>query len=45
MIWPSRHRMNYRPWWPHPKIVRTRGAVNQTALVVFWLWWVWELEL
>jgi len=36
---------NYRPWFPHGKIVRTRGAVNQTALVIFWLSWVLEWEI
>lgn len=35
----------YRPWMPHARIVRTRGLVNQTALVVIWLGWVLEVEL
>lgn len=40
----SLHGMTYRPILPQPKIIRTRGVVNQTALVVFWLWWVLEIE-
>ena len=39
------HRTCYRPLFPNAKIVRTRGVVNQTAFVVFWLWWVMEIEL
>jgi hypothetical protein len=41
----QKHGMNFRPLWPSAKIVRTRGAINQTALVVFWLWWVLDVEL
>lgn len=40
-----RHGMSYKPLLPHPRIVRTRGAVSQTALVVFWWKWVWTIEL
>jgi hypothetical protein len=39
------HRTSYCPWYPHAKIVRTRGEINQTALVVFWLWWVIDVDL
>jgi hypothetical protein len=39
------HRTNYRPIWPDAKTVRTYGEVNQRALVIFWLWWVLEIEL
>lgn len=41
----GRHGMKYTPWFPHWKIVRTRGVINQTALVVFWMRWVLEIEL
>lgn len=44
-IRPQRNLMNYRPLWPSAKVVRTRGAVTQTALVVIWNRWVWELEI
>lgn len=36
---------SYRPIIPHPKIVRTRGAINETHLVVIWLWWAWCVRL
>lgn len=34
-----RHGLNYTPLLPHPKIVRVRGLINETSLVVLWLWW------
>jgi hypothetical protein len=36
--------MNYRPLFPHAKIVRTGGIVKQTALVIFWRGWVVTLD-
>jgi hypothetical protein len=41
----EQHHMNYKPWYPHSKVVRTRGEVNQTALVIFWFVWVINIEL
>lgn len=42
----SLHRLpHFLPLWPSARIVRTRGEVNQTALVVIWLWWALDVEL
>lgn len=31
----------YQPWWPHARLIRTRGEIRQTALVVIW----WKVVL
>lgn len=46
MITIERHRLlRYTPLFPRATIVRTRGAVNQTAWVCLWLWWALNVEL
>lgn len=46
MITIERHRLlRHTPLFPRATIVRTRGAVNQTAWVCLWLWWALNVEL
>lgn len=39
-----RHRGTYIPLIPLPKIIRVRGVVNSTSLVIIWLWLGIDIE-
>lgn len=40
-----KNQSSYQPIIPNIKIVRTRGIIHQTAIVIIWLRWVWNIEL
>ena len=37
-------RSSHRPIWPDVRIVRTRGALNDDAVVALWLWFGGQLS-
>jgi hypothetical protein len=39
-----RHQLSYKPLMPNIRIVRVRGVVRSTSLVVLWLWWGIDIE-
>jgi hypothetical protein len=45
MITIKLHRTGYTPIIPHAETVRTYGAIKSKAIIIFWLWWVMNIEV